>query len=169
MLFRSDYDLFAIDANAATPVIKSQVSAVGTTLFNMAVHPVSGKVYVSNSEARNEIRFEGPGVTGTTVRGRLAESRISVVDVAGKSVDAVHLNSQVNFAVPQGQAISAADKARSLAQPTAMVFSPNGDTLYVAALGSAKVAALPTASITSTQFSPNSAQHINVPDGQGLP
>ena len=160
-----DYDLFAIDANAPVPTMTSRVSGVGTTLFNMVVHPQTGKVYVSNTEARNEIRFEGPGVSATTVRGRLAESRISVVDVASQSVDAVHLNSHVNFALPQGQAISAADKARSLAQPTAMVFSPGGETLYVAALGSAKVALLPTASLASALFSPNSANHINVPDG----
>ena len=160
-----DYDLFAIDANAALPMMKSRVSGVGTTLFNMAVHPQTGKVYVSNTEAKNEIRFEGPGTSASTVRGRLAESRISVVDVAAQSVDAVHLNSHVNFALPEGQSISAAEKAKSLAQPTAMVFSPGGETLYVAALGSNKVAALPTASITSAQFSPNSAQHINLPDG----
>ncbi len=164
-----DYDLFAIDANASIPALTSRVSGVGTTLFNLAVHPQNGKVYVSNTEAKNEIRFEGPGVSATTVRGRLAESRISVVDVASHSVDAVHLNSHVNFGLPTaqnpGQAISAADKARSLAQPTAMVFSPGGETLYVAALGSNKVAALPTASIAASLFSPNSAQHINVPDG----
>ena len=164
-----DYDLFAIDANAAVPTLKSRVSGVGTTLFNLAVHPLNGKVYVSNTEAKNEIRFEGAGVSATTVRGRLAESRISVVDVASQSVDAVHLNSHVNFALPTaqipGQAISAADKAKSLAQPTAMVFSPGGETLYVAALGSNKVAALPTASISASQFSPNSAQHITVADG----
>ena len=160
-----DYDLFAIDANALIPTMKSRVSGVGTTLFNLAVHPQTGKVYVSNTEAKNEIRFEGPGVSATTVRGRLAESRISVVDVASQSVDAVHLNSHVNFALPEGQAISATDKARSLAQPTSMVFSPGGETLYVAALGSNKVAALPTASISTNQFTPNSAQHINVPDG----
>ena len=149
--------------------MKRRVSGVGTTLFNMAVHPQTGKVYVSNTEAKNEIRFEGPGTSATTVRGRLAESRISVVDVATQSVDAVHLNSHVNFALPTAQnpdqAITATDKARSLAQPTAMVFSPGGDTLYVAALGSNKVAALPTASISSNQFSANSAQHIGVPDG----
>ena len=160
-----DYDLFAIDANAATPTLKSRVSSVGTTLFNLAVHPISGKVYVSNTDAKNHIRFEGPGTSATTVRGRLAESRISVVDPTNGSVDAVHLNSHVNFALPQGQAISASDKARSLSQPTAMVFSPNGDTLYVAALGSAKVAALPTATISAAGFSPNSTQHINVPEG----
>ena len=160
-----DYDLLAIDANASVPTVKSRVSGVGTTLFNMAVHPVNGKVLVSNTEAKNEIRFEGAGAANTTVRGRLAESRISVVDVAAQTVDAVHLNSHVNFAVPQGQAISAADKARSLAQPTAMVFSPNGDTVYVAALGSNKVAALPMALMSTSQFSPNSALHITVPDG----
>ena len=160
-----DYDLFAIDANAATPTLKSRVSGVGTTLFNMAVHPGSGKVYVSNTDAKNHIRFEGPGASASTVRGRIAESRISVVDPASGAVDAVHLNSHVNFALPQGQAISAADKARSLSQPTAMVFSPAGDTLYVAALGSAKVAALPAASLTTAAFSANAAQHITVPDG----
>jgi DNA-binding beta-propeller fold protein YncE len=160
-----DYDLFAIDANAALPTMKSRVSGVGTTLFNLAVHPQSGRVYVSNTEAKNEIRFEGPGTSNSTVRGRLAESRISVVDVTTQSVDAVHLNSHVNFSVPEGQAISAADKAKSLAQPTAMVFSPGGETLYVAALGSNKVAALPTLSITTSTFSPNSTQHINLPDG----
>ena len=160
-----DYDLFAIDANAATPTLTSRVSAVGTTLFNLAVHPVSGKVYVSNTDAKNHIRFEGPGLTATTVRGRIAESRISVVDLATGTVDAVHLNSHVNFGLPQGQAISAADKARSLSQPTAMVFSPNGDTLYVAALGSATVAALPTTSLSTAAFSADSARHIAVPDG----
>ena len=164
-----DYDLFAIDATASIPILKSRMSGVGTTLFNLAVHPQSGKVFVSNTEAKNEIRFEGSGALGTTVRGRLAESRISVVDVASQSVDSVHLNSHVNFALPTAQnsglAISAAEKAKSLAQPTAMVFSPGGETLYVAALGSNKVAALPTSSLASGQFSPNSALHINVPDG----
>ena len=52
-------------------------------LFNMAVNPVSGKVYVTNTEARNEVRFEGPGIFGgTTVRGHLARGRITVLDGA---------------------------------------------------------------------------------------
>ena len=49
----------------------------------MAVNPVSGKVYVSNTEARNEVRFEGPGIFGgSTVQGHLAETRITVLDGA---------------------------------------------------------------------------------------
>lgn len=160
-----DYDLFAIDANATTPAISRRVSGVGTTLFNLAVHPTSGKVYVSNTESRNHVRFEGPGSGATTVRGNIADSRISVVDPVTGSVDPVHLNSHVNFELPQGESISAADKARSLAQPTAMVFSPDGATLYVAALGSSRVAALPTASLSSVAFVANAQQHIGVPDG----
>ena len=160
-----DFDLFAIDANAALPAVVSQVSGVGSTLFNMAVHPASGAVYVSNTNAQNHIRFEGPGTAASTVRGRIAESRISVVNVATNRVDAVHLNSHVDFSLPQGAAVPAATKAKSLAQPTALVFSPDGGTLYTAAFGSAKVAALSTASLSPAGFFPDGAQHIAVPAG----
>ena len=61
-------------------------TGVGTTLFNMAVNPVSGTVYVSNTESRNEVRFEGPGVFGgSTVQGHLAESRITVLSAGAAS------------------------------------------------------------------------------------
>ena len=57
-----DQDVFAIDATPTTPGGRSAPSpSVGTILFNMAVNPVNGKVYVTNTEARNEVRFEGPG------------------------------------------------------------------------------------------------------------
>ena len=160
-----DYDIFAINAAAATPAVTAQVSGVGTTLFNIAVNPGSGLLYVSNTQALNDVRFEGPGTSATTVRGRVAESRISVVNMGTGSVEAVHLNSHVNFSLPQGQAIAAGDKAKSLAQPTALVFNTSGDTLYIAAFGSAKIAALPTSSLSRTSFSPDSARHISVPDG----
>lgn len=160
-----DYDLFAIDANAATPIVTTQVSGLGTTLFNLAVHPVSGAVYASNTEAQNQIRFEGPGSKASTVRGRIAESRISVVDVAANRVDAVHLNSHLDFSLPQGATVAPTVKAKTLAQPTALAFSPDGGTLYTAAFGSAKVAALPTASLSSAAFVPDSARHIAVPAG----
>jgi DNA-binding beta-propeller fold protein YncE len=61
-----DEDVFVIDANASPPIQVAGpggvYSHVGTILFNMAVNPVSGKVYVSNTDAKNEVRFEGPGV-----------------------------------------------------------------------------------------------------------
>ena len=160
-----DFDLFAIDANAAVPVVTAQVSGIGTTLFNLAVHPLTGLVYASNTQAQNQIRFEGSGRAASTVRGRIAESRISVVNVATNRVDAVHLNSHVDFSLPQSVSVATSVKARSLAQPTAMVFSPDGATLYTAAFGSAKVAALPTATLTASGFVPDASQHIAVGAG----
>ena len=160
-----DFDLFAIDAITAVPVVTAQVSGIGTTLFNLAVHPLSGLVYASNTQAQNHIRFEGPGRAASTVRGRIAESRISVVNVAANRVEAIHLNSHVDFSSPQGASVSASVKAKSLAQPTAMVFSPDGATLYTAAFGSAKVAALPTASLVAAGFVADGSQHIAVPAG----
>lgn len=50
-----DKDVFVIDATANPPVqfagSAGFYSGVGTVLFNMITNPVSGKVYVSNTEA----------------------------------------------------------------------------------------------------------------------
>ena len=95
-------------------------TGVGTILFNMAVNPVTGKVYVSNTEANNLTRFEGPGGFGgaTTVRGKLHQARISVLD-AGTTTPR-HLNKHIDYndccdAVPNSV------NDRSLSQPVDMV------------------------------------------------
>src|SRR5499433_3712958 len=94
-----DEDVFVIDASANPPAPVATgtqfFSGVGTILFNMIANPVSGKLYVTNTEARNEVRFEGPGTVaanveatkpGTTggppfsVRGHLHEARVTVLD-----------------------------------------------------------------------------------------
>ena len=160
-----DHDLFAIDATAAAPAVTGRVAGLGTTLFNLAVHPGDGRVFASNTEARNEVRFEGSGRRGTTVRGRIAENRISVVTPGSGAVVPVHLNPHVDFAVPQGQPSPSDVRARSLSQPTALVFGPGGDTLWVAALGSAKVAALAVSTLTPAAFVPDASRHVTVPDG----
>src|SRR5205823_14344924 len=91
-----DRDVFAIDANANPPVESTFFTGVGTVLFNMAVNPASGKVYVSNTEARNEVRFEGPGTfAGSTVRGHLHEARITVLD--GTQVIPRRLNKHIDY------------------------------------------------------------------------
>jgi DNA-binding beta-propeller fold protein YncE len=161
-----DEDVFTIDAAAATPALGARHSGVGTTLFNMAVSPADGRLFVTNTEAFNEVRFEGSGQRGnTTVRGRIAESRVTVITPSSGAVTPVHLNPHVNFALPQGASLPAAEKAKSLSQPTALVFSTNGDTLYTAAFGSSKVAALPTSALVSGSYTPDSSRHIDVPAG----
>ncbi|MFT6286491.1 MAG: DNA-binding beta-propeller fold protein YncE [Alcanivorax sp.] len=158
-----DSDLFLIDAMAETPAQIEHISGVGSTLFNMAVNPVSEQVYVSNLEALNHIRFEGPGEGATTVRGHIAESRITVL--AGNQLTINHLNPHIDFDVPEGSSYSAQEVSRSLSQPVNMVISPDGETLYLAAYGSAKVAAIATNELHNDNYVPNASLHINLPGG----
>jgi DNA-binding beta-propeller fold protein YncE len=155
-----DLDVFAIDANATPPVQTAAYAGVGTVLFNMAVNPQSGRLYVSNTEARNEVRFEGSGVGGSTVQGRLHEARISVID--GGVVSPRHLNKHIDYAVrpaPPGVA------DRSLATPLDMAVGADGATLYVAAFGSSKVGVLSTAELEADTFVPDADDHIEVSGG----
>jgi DNA-binding beta-propeller fold protein YncE len=161
----SDEDVFAINASATIPSITDRFVGVGTTLFNMAV-AADGRIFVSNTEAFNEVRFEGSGRRGnSTIRGRIAESRISMISPTSGAVTAVHLNRHIDFNLPQGTTVSAADKARSLSQPTAMVLNSSGDTLFTAAFGSAKVAALPTTALISGSYTSDVTRLIDVPAG----
>src|SRR5262249_41086179 len=65
-----------------------------------------------------------------------------------------------------------AENAKSLALPQGMAVTGNGATLYVAALGSAKVGVFSTAELENDTFVPNAADHIAVsgggPTGPGL-
>ena len=155
-----DFDLFVIDANANPPTIASgtnNISGVGTVLFNMAVRPGTNKVYVSNIEHRNHIRFEN--LVGTTqgLQAHFAENRISVVN--GGQVNAVHLNPHIDYSVPTGPA---AERNASLAQPLDMVFTSDGQRLYVTAFGSGKVAVLRSDLLEAGQVDQD---HIAVPGG----
>jgi len=158
-----DEDVFAIDA--ATLGQTAVFTGVGTTLFNMAVNPVSGAVYVTNTDSRNETRFEGPGVFGgSTVLGRLAESRVTIL--SNGLVKPRHLNSHIDYAqhpAPAGV------KQHSLATPVDMAVSPDGATLYVAAFGSARIGVLNTAALENGTFDPEVASADYIPLSGGGP
>lgn len=155
-----DKDVFAIDAAADPPVQTGEFAGVGTVLFNMVVNPVTGTVYVSNTEARNEVRFSGSGTLNTTTRGHLHEARITVL--AGSSVNPRHLNKHIDYeTVP----VQAGTKEKSLATPLSMEVSGDGETLYVAAFGSSKIGVFGTAALEADSFVPDAADHIAVPGG----
>ena len=164
-----DLDVFAIDADAVTPVEIDTWAGVGTTLFSMATNPVSGKVYVANTDSQNHVRFEGPGTIASgikplgepaTVRGHLAESRITVLD--GASVLPRHLNKHIDYeAVPVPLGV----KLQSLATPVGMAVSGDGGTLYVAAFGSSAIGVFDTAALEGDTFVPDVADHITVSGG----
>jgi DNA-binding beta-propeller fold protein YncE len=156
-----DQDVFALDA--ASLAQTAVYPHVGTTLFNMAVNPATGTLYVSNTESRNEVRFEGPGLFGgSTVQGHLAESRITVVSSSG--VFPRHLNKHIDYdqlPAPVGT------KAHSLATPVEMAVSGDGATLYVAAFGSSKVGVFDTVALEGDTFDPTvaSGDYIDVSGG----
>ncbi|HYH45664.1 MAG TPA: hypothetical protein VEG34_08250, partial [Thermoanaerobaculia bacterium] len=166
-----DRDVFVLDAmaNPPRPVAGAGGSfqGVGTILYTMAVNPVNGKVYVANTEANNAARFEGPGTfAGHSLRGRLHESRISVLTAggAGGGVAPRHLNKHIDYdsccaPLPNDE------NERSLALPQGMAVSGNGATLYVAALGSDKVGVFSTAQLETDTFVPNAASHVEVSGG----
>ncbi len=143
-----DKDVFAIDARTLGPT--AEFSGVGTTLFNMAVNPRTGHVYVSNTDAHNHVRFEGPGVFGgSTVQGDLAAARITIV--ADGTVAPRHLNKHIDYSVRPAPPSTA---EASLATPLDMVVSSDGRTLYVAAFGSGKIGVFETERLENDTFDP---------------
>jgi DNA-binding beta-propeller fold protein YncE len=158
-----DLDVFAIDATSLATT--ASFAHVGTTLFNLAVNPKSGVVYVSNTEARNDLRFEGPGTfAGTTLQGHLAESRITVIN--GSSVLPRHLNKHIDYSIrPAPDGVS----RHSLSTPLDMAVSGDGATLYVAAFGSGKVGVFSTADLEADTFDPTTASAGYLPVSGGGP
>lgn len=159
-----DYDVFSIDASGSTPVAVNgdgaPVSGVGTTLFNMIVNPVSGKLYVANTEANNMKRFEGPGLdpyVNTTNRGDFVRSRITVIE--NGSATPVHLNKHIDYS-QCCDAPGNAEARKSLAFPRQMAVSADGQTLYVTALGSGKIGVYDTQSLETDTFIPSEASQI---------
>ncbi|WP_437995438.1 hypothetical protein WMF26_29565 [Sorangium sp. So ce185] len=162
-----DKDVFVIDAKANPPAqlpgSSGFYTGVGTILFNMAVNPVSGKVYVSNTEARNDLRFEGPGIfAGSSLRGHLHESRITVLSSAG--VAPRHLNKHIDYDACCAP-LPNDENEKSLAQPLGMAVSGDGKTLYVAAFGSSKIGVYDTAALEGDTFTPSTAAQIPLTGG----
>ena len=137
-----DEDVFLIDATAEPPAPAAApnfVTSAGTIIFNMAVRPGpnGGSVFVANTNARNNVRFEPLINANLGVQGHIAESRITVIN--GTTATPVHLNPHIDYSVPTGPST---EIDQSLAFPMDMVFSSNGQTLYVVAFGSGKVGVL---------------------------
>jgi len=162
-----DLDVFQISTTDGA--LLNSFASVGTINFNMVTNPVSGNVYVSNTDAVNEVRFEGPGIYAAgfkpigeppTVQGHLHESRITVLD--GLNVLPRHLNKHIPYGV---QPAPGGVKNASLATPTGMAVSQDGSTLYVAAFGSSKVGIFDTAMLENDTFTPSALSHIPVGGG----
>ncbi|MEO1936579.1 MAG: hypothetical protein ABGX04_17535 [Myxococcales bacterium] len=154
-----DNDVFAVDANT---LIKGTVfSSVGTILFNMVVNPASGKVYVTNTDSPNHIRFEGPGDHGgSTVQGRLSETRVTILDPSGPSQDIQHLNQHIVYAdlhtdAGANHAAINGQIPHSLATPMLPTISADGSKIYIPAFGSSKIGVFTQAELEDPAFEAN--------------
>jgi MYXO-CTERM domain-containing protein len=152
-----DYDVFEIDATASPPAEVASYASVGTVNFNMVVNPVSGALYVSNTDAHNEVRFEGPGsyvralgLRGDgpySVQGHLHEARVTVIEDG--EVAPHHLNPHLDYGARPG----ADDRDRSISTPLGMAVSADGSTLYVAGYGSSAIGVFDTGELANVDTS----------------
>ncbi|MBM3794578.1 MAG: hypothetical protein FJW31_11020 [Acidobacteria bacterium] len=160
-----DTDVFAVDASSLMQ--REAYAHVGTTLFNMAVNPVSGALYVSNTEAFNHVRFEGPGkFGGSTVQGHLAETRLTVI--RDSTVMPRHLNKHIDYAKLAGSpGFDLSAREHSLSTPLDLAVSADGSRIYVAAYGSSAVGVFNAEAVEQDSFDPRtaSAGYIRVSGG----
>jgi YVTN family beta-propeller protein len=130
-----DYDLFVIDTALEETRVVGQLSNIGTVLFNIAVKPGSGEIWISNSEAFNFMPHE------PRLKAKFAENRITRIypaSGAGYRIQAVNLNSHVDHSAGG----KSTERELGLAQPLDLVFQPDGTEAYVAAFGSGKIGVL---------------------------
>ncbi|MFT3859644.1 MAG: hypothetical protein QM742_19770 [Aquabacterium sp.] len=161
-----DRDVFAVDANNLTE--KKAYQHVGTTLFNMAVNPVSGALYVSNFESNNfEGRFEGFGKNGNpTLQGNIAKTRVTVIK--GDSVLPRHLNKHIDYTkLTDNGSFDYSAKNHSLSMPLEIAVTKDGSKMYVTAYGSSKIGVYNTSDIENDTFQPRTASsnYITVSGG----
>jgi len=149
-----DKDVFAIDAAADPPREVEAFRGVGTVIYAMATSPVDGRLYVAASEARNEVRFE------PNVRSRLHESRVTIIDDQG--VRPRHLNKHIDYAVVPS---APGTKERSLALPIALAVSTDGSQVWIAALGSNRIAVLAAEELANDSFELAPESFIDIVDG----
>jgi DNA-binding beta-propeller fold protein YncE len=179
-----DNDVFAIDAMANPPVQSKVVQHVGTLNKSLTVDPNNGNLYVATIEAVNINRFlsvprinafpnpnpmngvarTADPVTGKTLNGHLYESRITIVKPDG-DVLIRHLNKHIDYEVVPSPA---GVKERSVADPQGLALSPDGKTIFVAALGSNKIVPFQVEELEKDTFTPDAATHISL-SGRGGP
>jgi Raf kinase inhibitor-like YbhB/YbcL family protein len=128
-----DHDVAEIDT--AEQRLVGYFDGIGTVNLGLVVHPNNNDIFVSNTEALN-LTFFLPNV-----RGHLVDNRITRVSKTNTPlVTPFDLNPGLDYSqLPNTQALSTA-----LAQPTDIVFEPQGEYLWVASFGTDRIAKVST-------------------------
>jgi YVTN family beta-propeller protein len=124
----TNHDVVEIDAQTLT--VTGYTGSVGTNLFDLAVHPVTGDLWVTNTEALNLTRFE------PALRGHFVDNRLTRITLPAGGVSVFDLNAGLDYGtLPNPAALEVA-----LAQPSALAMAADGSHTWVAAFGSDRVA-----------------------------
>jgi YVTN family beta-propeller protein len=123
-----DNDVVEIDAQSLAVI--RYFPGVGTVNLGLAVHPRTGDLFVANTDARNLVRFE------PKVRGHAVDNRLTRIATADGTVMPFDLNPGTDYSTLPNPSV----QATALAQPTAVALAPDGESLYVAAFGSDRIA-----------------------------
>lgn len=162
-----DHDIAEIDV-AANRLVR-WFSGVGTHLFDVTVHPVTGEIWVPNSESLNLIRFE------PALRGHFIDHRVTRIHPDTGAVTITDLNPGIDYTtLPNPAALETA-----LAQPTALVWQTDGTAAWVAAYNSDRIAKIDAEgrvlarvdlrpSLSAGTTAPDSSRHMRGPRGLAL-
>lgn len=129
------------EINTSTQTVTRYLSDTGTNLFDVAVHPTTGELWVANTDARNLVRFE------PNLKGHFADHRLSKIALPGTTVTAYDLNPGFNYTFFPNTAA----QAIALAQPTAIVFAADGTHGWVSAFASDRVAKVSSAGVVQSR------------------
>jgi hypothetical protein len=126
-----DRDLFTIDV---TSLATTSFTSLGTSMFDVSVHPGNGRVYIPNTEALNNVRFEHP----SGVQGHMVDNRFTVLDPANSNaITIVDLNEHINRM--SDPATNLAEREASISQPGMMVWKGDGTVAYLTGFGSRRL------------------------------
>ncbi|MCB1206163.1 MAG: hypothetical protein KDN18_18020 [Verrucomicrobiae bacterium] len=128
-----DHDVAVVDVSSWT--VDSYLDGAGTVLHHCSVHPVSGDLYVLNTEARNLVRFE------PELRGHIVDHRITRFFADGSGQEAHDLNAGFDYSILPNPAA----QGLALADPTGLAFTGMNEA-WITAFGSDRVARVNLAS-----------------------
>jgi len=135
-----DNDVVEIDV--ATQTVSRYFSGVGTINLGLAVNPVTGDLWVANTDALNLVRFE------PNLRGHFINSQLTRITIGAGMVTPFDLNPNIDYSIlPNPAALSIA-----LSQPAGTVFDPSGAFMWTAAFGTDRVAKVDTSGNVLTRI-----------------
>ncbi|MBN9690447.1 MAG: hypothetical protein J0M24_09410 [Verrucomicrobia bacterium] len=105
-------------------------SDIGTTLFHLAVRPGSSELWITATDSKNHLRYE------PQLKGRFIDHRLAKLRLANGTSTVFDLNPGID----PGVLPNPAAQATALAEPTSLLFADDGQTAWVAAFGSDRIA-----------------------------